>query len=123
MTREPLYHTVSKPAYASNVQLHWEGKYSPSKVRRYPATCLQQNQGTENRLFWGDNFHVLAHLLSEYRGKVDLIYLDPPFDSQANYDRIVRPRGKKNNKQFCRAIILLCKNADSEKSKDSRWTV
>ena len=23
----------------------------------------------------------------------------------------------------CRAIILLCKNADSEKSKDSRWTV
>ena len=38
------------------------------------------------------------------------------------------PAGHKKNEKTttttgCRAIILLCKNADSEKSKDSRWTV
>ena len=33
-----------------------------------------------NMLIWGDNKLALAALLKEYRGAVDLIYIDPPFD-------------------------------------------
>jgi adenine-specific DNA-methyltransferase len=46
------------------------------------------------RLFHGDNKDVLAHLLANgYRGKVNLIYIDPPFDSGADYVRKVQLRG------------------------------
>jgi len=45
-------------------------------------------------LFHGDNKEVLAHLLANgFRGKVKLIYIDPPFDSGADYVRRVRLRG------------------------------
>jgi hypothetical protein len=30
-----------------------------------------------NRLIWGDNRLVMASLLKEFRGKIDLIYIDP----------------------------------------------
>jgi adenine-specific DNA-methyltransferase len=44
-----------------------------------------------NRLIYGDNLLAMAALLSgddttpSLRGKVDLIYIDPPFDSKADY--------------------------------------
>lgn len=45
-------------------------------------------------LFHGDNKEVLAHLLANgFRGKVKLIYIDPPFDSGADYVRKVQLRG------------------------------
>ncbi len=45
-------------------------------------------------LFHGDNKEVLAHLLANgFRGKVNLIYIDPPFDSVADYVRKVSLRG------------------------------
>ena len=44
--------------------------------------------------FHGDNKEVLAHLLANgFRGKVDLVYIDPPFDSGADYVRKVQLRG------------------------------
>jgi adenine-specific DNA-methyltransferase len=38
-----------------------------------------------NKLIWGDNKLALAALLQEFRGKVDLIYIDPPFDVGADF--------------------------------------
>ncbi|MDR0328591.1 MAG: hypothetical protein LBI05_09890 [Planctomycetaceae bacterium] len=39
-----------------------------------------------NRLIYGDNLLVMQALLAEgMRGKIDLIYIDPPFDSKADY--------------------------------------
>ncbi len=38
-----------------------------------------------NRLVWGDNKLVMASLLTEFKGKVDLIYIDPPFDVGADF--------------------------------------
>ena len=32
-----------------------------------------------DRLIWGDNKYVLSSLLEEFEGKIDLIYIDPPF--------------------------------------------
>ncbi|MES2403494.1 MAG: site-specific DNA-methyltransferase [Pseudomonadota bacterium] len=47
--------------------------------------------GWTNRLIYGDNLLAMAALLAgdentpSLRGKVDLIYIDPPFDSKADY--------------------------------------
>lgn len=38
-----------------------------------------------NRLIWGDNKLVLASLLAKFKGKIDLIYIDPPFDVGADF--------------------------------------
>lgn len=39
-----------------------------------------------NRLIWGDNLLAMQVLLSQgYEGKINLIYIDPPFDSKADY--------------------------------------
>lgn len=46
-----------------------------------------------NLLYYGDNQAVLAHLLAQgWRGKVKLVYIDPPFDSGGDYSRKVRLR-------------------------------
>ena len=51
----------------------------------------------QNLLFHGDNKDVLATLLEKgFRGKIDLIYIDPPFKSGADYVRKVELRGLKN---------------------------
>jgi len=38
-----------------------------------------------NMLIWGDNKLVMASLLERFRGKIDLIYIDPPFDVGADF--------------------------------------
>ena len=49
-----------------------------------------------NRLVWGDNKLVMASLLKEFKGKVDLIYIDPPFDVGADFSMQV-PIGDGND--------------------------
>src|SRR3989344_9524412 len=66
--------------------LQWVGKKPLESIEFYPAQEKEvygdKKTPDFNKLFWGDNLQVLAHLLKEYRGKVDLIYIDPPFDSK-----------------------------------------
>ena len=57
-------------------------------------TYGHDNEGWFNKIFWGDNLQVMSHLLKEYRGKVDLIYIDPPFDSKADYKKKIKVKGK-----------------------------
>ena len=38
-----------------------------------------------NMLIWGDNKLVMATLLEQFRGQIDLIYIDPPFDVGADF--------------------------------------
>lgn len=79
--------------------LQWVGKKPLESVQFYPAqeTEVYGDKGAKdfNKLFWGDNLQVLSHLLKEYRGKIDLIYIDPPFDSKADYVKTVQIRGEK----------------------------
>lgn len=53
----------------------------------------------KNALYYGDNLHVLReHVPSE---SVDLIYLDPPFNSQASYNVLFHaPTGEKSRAQI-----------------------
>jgi adenine specific DNA methylase Mod len=38
-----------------------------------------------NRLIWGDKKYVLSSLQAEFASKVNLIYIDPPFDTGADF--------------------------------------
>lgn len=79
--------------------LTWVGKKPLDKVEYFPAQEKEAYGDLSakefNKLFWGDNLQVLAHLLKEYRDKFTLIYIDPPFDSKADYVKKVKIRGQK----------------------------
>ena len=91
-------------------ELIWEGKYdtngrkvAPVKItlpfqtvetvnesvqeRQTALDLFSEGRETEwrNRLIWGDKKYVLPSLLAEFAGKVNLIYIDPPFDTGANF--------------------------------------
>lgn len=78
--------------------LNWHGKRPFTSTQYYPAQKKEvygeEVNGWINKIFWGDNLQVMSHLLKEYRGKIDLIYIDPPFDSNADYKKIVKLKGK-----------------------------
>jgi DNA modification methylase len=93
-----------KPA-KGRPMLTWVGKKPLRHAIAYPAQLVEtfnaqpkKNSKPETEgglLFHGDNKDVLAYLLANgYRGKVKLIYIDPPFDSGADYVRRVNLRGE-----------------------------
>lgn len=79
--------------------LNWRGKRPFTSTQFYPAqlkeTFGEEINGWINKIFWGDNLQVMSHLLKKFRGQVDLIYIDPPFDSKADYKKKIELRGKK----------------------------
>ncbi len=42
-------------------------------------------EGWSNKLVWGDNLPVVGSLLDKFAGKIDLIYVDPPFATGADF--------------------------------------
>ena len=78
--------------------LNWRGKRPFTSTHFYPAQLKEQHgndvDGWRNKIYWGDNLQVMSHLLKQYRGKVDLIYIDPPFDSKADYKKRIQLRGE-----------------------------
>lgn len=97
--------------------LHWRGKRPFSSTQYYPAQHKETHgpevQGWRNKIYWGDNLQVMSHLLKEYRGQVQLIYIDPPFDSKADYRKQIKLKGSRlENDQ----------NAFEEKQYTDIWT-
>jgi adenine-specific DNA-methyltransferase len=78
--------------------LHWRGKRPFTSTHFYPAQLKEQHgqavDGWFNKIYWGDNLQVMSHLLKHHRGKVDLVYIDPPFDSNADYKKSIALKGK-----------------------------
>jgi S-adenosylhomocysteine hydrolase len=79
-------------------ELRWTGKRPFTSTHYYPAQ-LKERYGDPvnawmNRIYWGDNLQVMSHLLKEFRGKVDLVYIDPPFDSKAEYTKKIVAKGQ-----------------------------
>src|SRR5690242_18398870 len=90
-------------------ELVWDGKYNngkkqaPVKIALPLQTIETVNESAQdrrrnlelfsagragewrNRLIWGDKRYVLPSLLGEFGGKVNLIYIDPPFDTGADF--------------------------------------
>lgn len=77
--------------------LNWRGKRPFSQTQFYPAQLKEiygpELEGWRNKIYWGDNLQVMSHLLKEFRGQVDLIYIDPPFDSKADYRKRISVKG------------------------------
>ncbi len=92
------------------MELIWDGKYDAAGKRVAPLkialpfqtvetvnesaadrdrnlSLFAEGRDTEwrNRLIWGDKKYVLPSLLTEFAGKVNLIYIDPPFDTGADF--------------------------------------
>lgn len=88
-------------------ELHWTGKRPFKSTVYYPAQLKEQHGEAKpftdangrtstwlNKIFWGDNLQVMSHLLRDFRGRVDLIYIDPPFDSKADYKKKIQLKGQ-----------------------------
>ena len=91
MDEQLTFEFEQRPTIKGFPELRWPGKRPYRSTQYYPAQ-LRESYGEEqngwiNKIFWGDNLQVMSHLLKEYRGKIDLIYIDPPFDSKADYKR------------------------------------
>src|SRR5438309_762223 len=103
------HHNLLCERKAKMTELMWDGKYVNGKKCAPVRLALpfqdvetvnesaQQRQmmldlfgrgqtgDWRNRLIWGDKKYVLPSLLPEFAGKVDLIYIDPPFDTGADF--------------------------------------
>lgn len=103
--------TVKIAAAKGRPMLTWVGKRPLGQLPAFPAQLVETFEAAPladkaawtdwpskypkgGLLFHGDNKEVLTHLLANgFRGKVQLIYIDPPFDSGADYVRKVSLRG------------------------------
>ena len=63
----------------------------------YPESEDKIPTNAENRLILGDNLRVMNALMGEYEGKLDLIYVDPPFFTNKGYSARVG-RGEDSRK-------------------------
>ena len=60
---------------------------------------LEAVEKMTNRLYYGDNLEILGNEIAD--GSVDLIYLDPPFNSNATYNILFRaPDGEQSQAQI-----------------------
>lgn len=100
MEEQMTFDFVKRPTIKGFPELRWTGKRPYESTQYYPAQ-LRERYGEEtngwiNKIFWGDNLQVMSHLLKDYRGKIDLIYIDPPFDSKADYKKKIEVKGMGN---------------------------
>src|SRR3989338_3203146 len=51
----------------------------PRGTRQEELFGKDGQEGLKNRLIWGDNLLIMGSLLKEYAGKINLIYIAPPF--------------------------------------------
>lgn len=49
------------------------------------AQAIDPGDGWRNKLIWGDNVYVMGSLMEKFAGKIDLIYIDPPFATGADF--------------------------------------
>ena len=98
MSEQNTYVFEKRKTIKGYPELHWTGKRPYESTQYFPAQ-LRERYGEEqdgwiNKIFWGDNLQVMSHMLKEYRGKIDLIYIDPPFDSKADYKKKIKLKGQ-----------------------------
>ena len=61
--------------------------------------------GWKNKLIWGDNLLVMGSLLEKFAGKIDLIYIDPPFSTGADFS-FETPVGASGERMFKQQSII-----------------
>jgi site-specific DNA-methyltransferase (adenine-specific) len=85
--------------------LHWIGKHlstpqpatlTPDSIL-HPKGCGYPKAHPDGRVILGDNLAVMAALLPEYEGRINLIYADPPFFTNRKFSARVG-RGEDSRK-------------------------
>lgn len=72
----------------------------PGQFGELPLGGQDIDKSKMNRLIWGDNLLAMQALLAQgYAGKIDLIYIDPPFLSSADYNFQLSVEGKQIDKE------------------------
>lgn len=76
---------------SSGNQLDFIGKnYAKKQSGERPSTVIvpdvehnekEENKESKNLFFTGDNLEVLRHLQNNYKNSVDIIYIDPPYNT------------------------------------------
>ena len=61
--------------------------------------------GWRNKLIWGDNLLVMGSLLEKFTGKIDLVYIDPPFATGADFSFTV-PVGESGESVFKEQSVI-----------------
>lgn len=80
--------------------LQWIGKEQAFLEADTPPqgeliACPEQSidfEATNNRLLIGDNLEILKHMQSTHLGRVDMIYIDPPYNTGKDF--VYRDRGR-----------------------------
>ena len=98
MTDNTTFTFEDLPVIKGFLELRWTGKRPYRSTQYYPAQLKESygkpsEDGWINKIFWGDNLQVMSHMLKKYRGKIDLVYIDPPFDSKADYKKKIKIKG------------------------------
>lgn len=98
MTENTIYTFKNSSVITGFPELRWTGKRAYNSTQYFPAQMKESygkssDEGWMNKIFWGDNLQVMSHMLRDYRGKIELIYIDPPFDSKADYKKKIEIKG------------------------------
>ncbi len=106
--RAPQVRRFASPTNGTKrgVRLEWEGKKTEIDVPVLPFQIIETiNEprqqltlfsapddarpgfppGWKNKLIWGDNKLAMAALAEQYAGQVNLVYIDPPFNTDADF--------------------------------------
>jgi len=81
------HHPSNVSCASLDVTLSYEGKKDEKDILAIESAkvrMLWQNKGEHpNKLYYGDNLPILASLLHDYRERVRLIYIDPPYATKS----------------------------------------
>ena len=111
--------------YYNMVKLNWNNKIQPDLIKlinqkRKPLKTVETiistinekvktngnlsdrltNDDWYNLLIWGDNISVMSSLLKECAGKINLIYIDPPFATGGDFNLKVHIGEESNSKKY-----------------------
>src|SRR5689334_5947189 len=106
------YSKLRQQQSTNSARLHrcWEPLQAPTRGRGFflvfwPRIAIMRGvsihypEAMPNALYFGDNLDVLRQSIKDE--SVDLIYLDPPFNSNANYNVLFRsPTGERSHAQI-----------------------
>ena len=77
---------------ANKLELRWHGKEKTTRVEQRllientNLSNTEKDSDTENMLIHGDNLLALKALEKQYKGKINCIYIDPPYNTGEAFD-------------------------------------
>lgn len=95
--------------FSEGYQLNFIGKdYARKQAGDAPTSVIvpdnehnqkEENKNSKNLFFTGDNLEVLRHLRNNYSNKIDVIYIDPPYNT-GNDDFVYPDKFEYSDKQL-----------------------